>query len=444
MKKLSTLKSARAVALQTLIRVLDDNSYSNISLNNNLIKSNLSQADQNFAARIVYGTIQEKIYLEYQLRRLIKTKLKENYLYPLLLLSAYQIFFMDSVPNRAVLNEANKLAKEFGKKHSVGYKIVNGILHSLIRQGSVLPSAKDKIDYLSVKESTPKWLVSYLISHWGEQRAAKILASINKSAKNTVRVSHLAEQKLVKENLTNLGFAPVDSEIANDELILAHGGVFKTQLFHEGKLTIQDEAASLAVSAFNFSGNEKVLDACSAPGGKTVQIAENLPQGQVTALDIHEKKLNLVLANSRRMNVASKVLVKPLDARKADTVFDKGEFAKILVDAPCSGLGLIRRKPEIRYTKTKTDLINLQRIQLEILDHISSLIAAGGELVYSTCTITKEEDEDVVKSFLETHSQFELQPFTAGKLSAPSGMLKILPDSYDSDGFFIAKFIVRG
>ena len=144
------------------------------------------------------------------------------------------------------------------------------------------------------------------------------------------------------------------------------------------------------------------------------------------------------------MNVASKVLVKPLDARKADTVFDKGEFAKILVDAPCSGLGLIRRKPEIRYTKTKSDLINLQRIQLEILDHISSLISAGGELVYSTCTFTKEEDEDVVKSFLETHSQFELQPFTAGKLSAPSGMLKILPDSYDSDGFFIAKFIVRG
>ena len=129
MKKLSTLKSARAVALQTLIRVLDDNSYSNISLNNNLIKSNLSQADQNFAARIVYGTIQEKIYLEYQLRRLIKTKLKENYLYPLLLLSAYQIFFMDNVPNRAVLNEANKLAKEFGKKHSVGYKIEIGRAH---------------------------------------------------------------------------------------------------------------------------------------------------------------------------------------------------------------------------------------------------------------------------------------------------------------------------
>ena len=444
MIRLSAHKSARAVALATLIRVFRDGSYSNISFNNSLQETKLSQADQNLATRIVYGTIQEKIYLEYQFQGLLKTELKEDYLLPLLLMSAYQILFMNSIPDRAVLNEANNLAKEFGRKHSAGFKIVNGILRSFLRRGKILPDAEDKVLFLSVKESTPQWLVQYLINNWGENKAASILSSINKPAKNTVRISGLADFNLVKEKLTKLGFSPAKSQIAEDELVLTHGGVFKTSLFKEGKLTIQDEAASLAVSAFTFTGNEEVLDACSAPGGKTVQIAEKLKQGHVTALDIHKNKLGLVKQNGKRMNVASRINVKTMDARKADQTFKKGQFDKILVDAPCSGLGLIRRKPEIRYTKTLHDLSKLREIQLDILDHVSTLLSRDGELVYSTCTITREEDEDVVKAFLKSHTQFKLQPFTAGKLKATKGMLKILPDSYGSDGFFIAKFKMRG
>ena len=441
---MSAHKSARAVALATLIRVFRDGSYSNISFNNSLQETKLSQADQNLATRIVYGTIQEKIYLEYQFQGLLKTELKEDYLLPLLLMSAYQILFMNSIPDRAVLNEANNLAKEFGRKHSAGFKIVNGILRSFLRRGKILPDAEDEVLFLSVKESTPQWLVQYLINNWGENKAASILSSINKPAKNTVRISGLADFNLVKEELTKLGFSPAKSQIAEDELVLTHGGVFKTSLFKEGKLTIQDEAASLAVSAFTFTGNEEVLDACSAPGGKTIQIAEKLKQGHVTALDIHKNKLGLVKQNGKRMNVASRINVKTMDARKADQTFKKGQFDKILVDAPCSGLGLIRRKPEIRYTKTLHDLSKLREIQLDILDHVSTLLSRDGELVYSTCTITREEDEDVVKAFLKSHTQFKLQPFTAGKLKATKGMLKILPDSYGSDGFFIAKFKMRG
>ena len=444
MIRLSVHKSARSVALATLIRVFRDGSYSNISFSNNLQGTKLSQADQKLATRIVYGTIQEKIYLEYQFRGLLKTELKEDYLLPLLLMSAYQILFMNSIPDRAVLNEANNLAKEFGRKHSAGFKIVNGILRAFLRRGQILPDDKGKVLFLSVKESTPQWLVQYLINNWGENKAASILSSINKPAKNTVRISGLADFNLVKEELTKLGFSPAKSQIAEDELVLTHGGVFKTSLFKEGKLTIQDEAASLAVSAFTFTGNEEVLDACSAPGGKTVQIAEKLKQGHVTALDIHKNKLGLVKQNGKRMNVASRINVKTMDARKADQTFKKGQFDKILVDAPCSGLGLIRRKPEIRYTKTLHDLSKLREIQLDILDHVSTLLSRDGELVYSTCTITREEDEDVVKAFLKSHTQFKLQPFTAGKLKATKGMLKILPDSYGSDGFFIAKFKMRG
>lgn len=443
-KKLSMTKSARAIALETLIRVFRDGSYSNISLNNNLRGSQLSQTDRNFATRLVYGTIQYKIYLKYQLKGLVKTKLKEPYLKPLLLMSVYQIIFLDKVPNRATLNEANKLAKQFGGRHSSGFRIANGVLHALIRRGTILPDKIDSVKYLSVKASVPEWLVNYIITNWGEKGAASILSSINTPAKNSVRLSTLSDQKQTIAELKKLNFAPQDSKLASNELILSHGGVSTTPPFKEGKLTIQDEAASLVVEAFDFSGDEKVLDACSAPGGKTTQIAEYLPHGQVTALDIHEKKLRLVRQNANRMHVANRVVTKAMDARKVDQYFSGQQFAKILVDAPCSGLGLLRRKPEIRYTKSMRDLLNLQKIQLDILDHVSKILEENGELIYSTCTFAVEEDEKVVEIFLKNHPKFELRPFKLAKIESKTGMLKILPDSYGSDGFFIAKFVVRG
>ena len=433
--------TARSIALETLMSVLQNKSYSNLSLNNNLRQAKLSVTDQNLATNLVYGTIQYKIYLEYQLKGLVKTKLTEKYLEPLLM-SIYQIQFLDKIPTRAVLDEANKLAKKFGKHHSAGYRIVNGILRAFVRRGEVLPNKKDEVEYLSVKESFPKWLVEYFIKNWGLKKTEKMLISLNQPAKNSVRLA-LKDQKQTFFQLKKLGFNPEPSALASDSVILSHGGIVDTSLFKEGKLTVQDEAASLVVEAFDFKGDEEVLDACSAPGGKTVQIAEHLTTGHVTALDIHKKKLNLVHQNAERMDVADKVSTKAIDARKADECFSKGEFAKILVDAPCSGLGLLRRKPEIRYSKTKQDLVNLQKIQLDILEHVSGLLAQNGELVYSTCSISIQENEEVVEKFLKSHPNFELSKFKAGNLTS-NGMLKILPDSYDSDGFFIAKFKLRG
>lgn len=441
---MSTTKSARAIALETLIKVFENGSYSNISLNNSFKEAHLAQDDRNLATRIVYGTIQYKIFLEYQLTGLIKSKITEKYLKPLLLMSAYQLLFLDKIPARAVLDEANKLAKQFGRRHSSGFRLVNGILRSLTRRGVILPAKSDSIKYLSIKESFPTWLVNYFIANWGEKRTTSILASLNKSAKNCIRLSSLCTFNKTINELKKLGFEPQESQLAEFDIILKHGGIVQSNLFKEGKLTVQDEAASLAVDAFNFRGDEQVLDACSAPGGKTVQIAEYLTSGRVTALDIHEKKLRLVKQNAERMHVLDKVQTKAIDARKAQEYFSKGQFAKILVDAPCSGLGLLRRKPEIRYSKSKQDILSLQKIQLAILDHVAALLAVNGELVYSTCTITHEEDEDVVKKFLASHANFTLETFNAGKIEAKTGMLKILPDTYGSDGFFIAKLKLRG
>ena len=438
------MTSARSVALDTLIKVLNQNSYSNIALNHALEKSDLSERDKALATKIVYGTIQYKIFLDYQLKPLIKTKLKDKFIYPLLLMSAYQYFFLERIPTNAIFDEANKLAKKYGKKNSGSFRLVNGILRSLDRQGKLLPPKSDTKKYLSVKYSFPEWLVNYFITTFGQERAESVLKASNIPASTSIRI---ADKDLnpaqVQEQLSSVGIKSVPSKLTNHNLIIEHGNVANTELFKEGKITIQDSAASLAVDAFDFSGNEEVLDACSAPGGKTVQIAQHLTTGHVIALDIHQNKLALVQNAAQRLKVSDKIETKALDARKASEVFTKGQFNKILVDAPCSGLGLVRRKPEIRYGKSLRDIQHLSEIQKDILDQVSGLVAPNGELVYSTCTITKEEDEDVVKYFLDKHPNFELVPIKVGNLPKQN-FVKILPDEFDSDGFFIAKFKKRG
>lgn len=437
------MTNARSIALDTLIKVLNNNSYSNIALNHALEKSNLSKADKALATKIVYGTIQYKIYLEYQLRPLIKTKLKDKFIKPLLLMSAYQYFFLEKVPTNAIFDEANKLAKQFGKKNSGSFRLVNGILRSLDRRGEILPNKNNQIRYWSVKYSYPEWLVKYFVENFGAEEAQSILKSGNEALPVSIRVTANGKMDEVKAQLKKDGFEQSVTPLTDHNLFVHPGQVASSQLFKDGKITVQDSAASLAVDAFDFKGDEQVLDACAAPGGKTVQIAEHLTAGSVTALDIHENKLSLVKKAAERLKVSQKVKTKAIDARNAGESFTQGQFAKILVDAPCSGLGLIRRKPEIRYDKSLADIEHLSKIQLDILNSVAPLLEKNGELVYSTCTITKQEDEDVVKNFLKVHPDFELVNIQVGNLKQET-MVKILPNQYDSDGFFIAKFIRRG
>ncbi|MBP2056931.1 16S rRNA (cytosine967-C5)-methyltransferase [Lactobacillus colini] len=433
------MTNARSVALEILMKVFKQKSYSNIALNNALQKGDLSEIDKNLVTNIVYGTIQYKIFLEYQLKPLIKGKLKDRFIEPLLLMSAYQYFFLDKIPTNAIFDEANKLAKQYGRRNSGAYRMVNGILRSLDRQGKILPDKNNIVAYLSVKESFPEWLVEYLINNFGEAKAQSILSASNQPASNSVRIAVAPEfYREIEDEIIQEGYQYETSKLTNHNLLLNHGGIAHTDLFKQGKITIQDSASSLAVDAFDFTGQEEVLDACSAPGGKTVQIAENLTTGSVVALDIHENKLKLVKKAAKRLGVSDKIKTKALDARKAQEYFNKEKFDKILVDAPCSGLGLIKRKPEIRYEKSLADIRNLSKIQLDILDQVSDLLKSGGELVYSTCTISKEEDEGVVNTFLSRHPNFSLVPIQVGNLPRKD-QVRIFPDEYNSDGFFIAK-----
>lgn len=438
--KRSLQTNGRAVCLSALMRVLEHGAYSNLSLNLELKQAQLSSAERRLATRIFYGTIQRQLFLDYQLQGLVKTKLREGYLRPLLLMSLYQLCFLDRVPAAAVLDQANQLAKAFGKHHSAGYRIVNGILRSFQRRGVKLPPVEQTDAYWSVKESYPSWLVHYLRQHFGDRQAKQIMQACNQPAKTSVRVNHQADFDQVEAALQAAGFDPQRSKLSPTNL-LVNKSVVTSKWFQAGQLTVQDEAASLPVQAFSLTGHEQVLDACAAPGGKTVQLAECLPQGHVWALDLHQNKLQLIKDNAQRMQVADRISVRELDARKAADVFKPAQFQAILVDAPCSGLGLLRRKPEIRYTKSEQDLQQLSKIQLDLLLKIAPLLAPQGQLVYSTCTISVEEDEQVVQAFLEAAPQFALAPLPFGK-HEPTW--KILPSDYGSDGFFIAKFILRG
>ena len=438
------MADARMTALRGLSEVFGQGGYSNLVLERLMRNNELSGQERAFCTALFYGVVERRITLDWVLGRYSRQPVEK--LSPavrdILRMAVYQLLYMPSVPESAAVNEAVKETRQMKVASAAGY--VNGVLRSLQRRGELLPDQGDEPRYSSVKYSMPEWLVTYFFDNWGQNRAKKIMASLNEPAKNDVRVSALAAEGSVVKGLQEAGFDPQPSSLTAGSYALSRGGIVQSTFFKDGLLTVQDEAASLVAKAFDFKPDDQVLDACSAPGGKTIQMAEQVPDGQVTALDIHENKLGLVRQNAARMHVAGQVSTKAADARKAGEYFSARQFDKILIDAPCSGLGLLRRKPEIRYTKSMADLKNLAKIQLAILDHVAPLLKQGGELVYSTCSISVEENEDNVRAFLETHPDFELKPFATEKVASQSGMLKILPDTYHSDGFFIAKFTTRG
>lgn len=279
-------------------------------------------------------------------------------------MSIYQYHYLKRVPDWAVTNESIEIAKKRGNQGI--RKFVTGVLHAILRKGLAdLDQISDLTKRLSLKNSVPEWIVCELVRQYGEQSAAKILMAVNEPAHLVIRVNTaLTDLTTVKKQLTADNVEFRESDVAPNALVITSGKVIGSSLFTKGLITIQDESAMLAVDSMNVQAGDRVLDACAAPGGKTIQIAEHLDPslgGQVDALDIHEHKTSLIRKNAKRMHVADRVLTHTLDARKVKEQFADETFDKILVDAPCSGMGLLRRKPEIRYTKKLADCVNLHQ-----------------------------------------------------------------------------------
>ncbi len=437
--------NVRFVAVDILMKITTEQGYSNLLINDAINKTQLPSKDAKLLTELVYGVTSRRLLLQFYLSPFIANAKKvDPWVAQLLLLSIYQLFFLDRVPAHAILNDAVEIAKVKGNS-GIG-KFVNGVLRSIQRKGKPdTASISDQIARLSIEISMPRWLVEKLLETMSLQEVRNLGESLFKPSHVSARVNLLKlDREQAISRLEAEGFEVRKSKISPVGIIGEKGFLAGSTLFKKGELTIQDESSMLVAPALQIEPQHYVLDACAAPGGKTTHIATYLdPEkgGRVVALDIHQHKLALIQQNAERLQVANVVETKLLDAREVKQAFPEAIFDRILVDAPCSGLGLLRRKPDIKYSKTNDDFKKLQKIQLEILESVSTSLKFWGIMTYSTCTFTEEENEDVIQQFLAKHPDFEKIPVAGSETvqqSVNHQSVKIYPNQYETDGFFIS------
>lgn len=433
----------RYEAMQILNQVLNGGGYSNILINQCLSQQQLTTADQHLLVNLVYGVLQHKLTLDYFLEKYLqRQKHLQSWVQNLLRLSVYQMYYLDRIPDRAIFFEATQIAKAIGGQKVAG--LITAVLRNLQRDGWRSLTELSPLEHLSITASVPTWIIQSLKQQVGWQKTEKILTSLNQPPQISVRVNtNKITPKQLQTELEHDGFQVHPSQVSPGGLIIDKGSIIDSPWFQAGYCTMQDESSMLVAPALQVQKGMNILDACAAPGGKTTHIATylNNSQEQITALDLHAQKLRLIEQNARRLGVQQYITTKALDARQAGQEFSPQSFQRILVDAPCSGLGLLRRKPEIRYAKKAADLQQLAQIQLAILEAVAPLVALQGILLYSTCTILAPENQQVVAKFLKRNPEFSIIPVvTDWPLTQVhrGHFIQIYPDDYQTDGFFIA------
>lgn len=439
--------NVRDAALSILLAVDKNQAYSNLLLHQTIEKYKIDVKDRGLLTEITYGTLQHKLTLDYYLEPFIKGKV-DLWVRWLLRLSLYQMEYLTRIPAHAAVNEAVEIAKRRGHKGIAS--MVNGILRSILRQG--VPAVEDiqnPVERLSVETSHPQWLVERWVESYGFDETAAMLHENNIPPVQTVRVNMTrATVEDVLASLEEEGVKAKQSDMMPECIHLTNGTAARTKAFKEGLITIQDESSMMPANVLDPKPGMKVLDMCAAPGGKTTHMAERMENdGSILAMDLHPHKLDLIDENTARLGLDI-VQTAPVDGRKAADFLAKESYDAVLVDAPCSGLGVMRRKPDIKYTKREEDLESLQAIQLAILANAVQVLKPGGRLVYSTCTVDKRENEGTVEAFISTHPEMEREEITnlPEKLLAKqnNGMLQVFPQDFGSDGFFVAAFRKKG
>ena len=442
--------TVRSVALDILLKVEQGSGYSHLLIDQQMKQKTLSHKDEGLLTEIVYGTIQRQMTIDYYLEPFIQTKKSlQPWVTVLLRMSYYQMFFLDRIPDHAIIHEAVEIAKQRGHQ-GIG-SFVNGVLRNVRRKKQRdIADIVNKETRLAIETSHPEWLINRWIDAYGYD-TVKAMAEANLMKKPvSVRVQplkmtrHEAMTVLEKE-----GYAVEPSKISPQGIVIKEGNILHASLFKKGMLTIQDQSSMLVTEILNPKEHSFVLDTCSAPGGKTTHIAEKMQnKGNIHAYDIHKKKAQKVQDSAKHLGIDI-VVANGHDARKLDDYYDAETFDYILVDAPCSGLGVIRSKPEIKYHKTAEDIENLASIQLDILKHVAPMLKKSGTLVYSTCTVDKAENEAVIQQFLTTHDEFTVDESFIQELPVPlqqsNGItkygLQIFPQTMNTDGFFITRLV---
>ncbi len=452
---------ARLIAVRVLERVERVRAYADLALHEALAHSNLASADRALATELVYGTLRWRGRLDYLLRSALDRDLAE--LEPLVIttlrIGLYQICFSDRIPNTAAVDESVRCARALGAERATG--LVNAVLRRLARDADqvAFPELEeDALGHLEHALSLPRWIAERWLSDYGAEAAAALTRACNEPPPLTIRANRKrGDRDRLLEKLRGNFPAARACQLAPNGIVLGRkGDPGRDPLFLSGEYTVQDEASQLVLELLDVQPDDRVLDVCAAPGTKTTAIAEAQSEaGRVLALDRNAQRLNLVARSARRLGLSGistlrRDAAEPLTDLPTDAGLaappEGARFDRILVDAPCSGLGTLRRNPDARWRLRPGDPLQLADLQRAILESGAEVLRPGGTLVYSTCTILCEENEDVVRGFLANHPSFRLAskaelPATLSPVLDDDGFLRCFPHVQDSDGFFAARII---
>lgn len=430
------MTSAREVALQVLLDCRKRGAWSDSALSSAIRSAELNARDAGLASRLCYGVQQNQYLLDWYLEQLCSVALKK--LEPAVLvameLGLYQMTCLDRIPVRAAVDQSVELAHRWSKNpRSPG--LVNAVLRAYDRQKETMSQPKE----LWIRHSHPKWLVELFDRELKGEGTEALLEANNSQPATVVQTNTLkitAEKlkaRLEEEGVT----VEAHPQLSDCFTVTGTGDLEQLASFREGLFQVQDGAAKLAVLAADPKPGMKVLDACAAPGGKSFQTAMAMRnEGSILSCDLQEKKLGRISSGAERLGIDC-VTTRPMDGRVFDAELEKA-FDLVIADVPCSGLGIIRKKPDIRYKDPKP-LENLPQIQSEILENVSRYVFPGGALLYSTCTVLERENQAVVRAFLSRHPEYQLESFEIPIAGSCEGMVTLWPHIHGTDGFFIAK-----
>lgn len=447
--------SAREMALQVLTAVEEEDAFANLALNRIIERYRPGKLDRAFATELAYGALRRLNTLDWVLGQFVQKPLAS--LAPsvrgILRLGGYQLLFMDRVPPSAACNEAAEMAKRHG--HTGVVRFVNGVLRNVARNKNAIEFpelVRNPVEHIALRYSHPAWLVERWLAEYGAEETIALCRADNEPAPNMVRTNTLkSSREELAGRLREDGLLVRETAFAPEGLVLEGFFSIGSLASHrEGLFQVQDESSMLAGRALLPAPGARVLDACAAPGGKTTHLAQLMEnRGEIVAVDIHPHKLSLIEENCSRLGVT---VVKGMagDARSLpESLHGWADF--VLIDAPCTGLGVLRRRPDARWRKDPGQIPAIVALQAEILAGAARIVRPGGVLVYSTCSIAREENAGQVEKFLAAREDFtaaDLGPFLPAALDAEGtfsrGTLQLLPHRHGTDGFFIARMLKKG
>lgn len=438
------MANSRKTAVEILEKI-EDGAYLNLLLKTAL--NDMSDVDKKFTSALVYTTLENVLRIDYIINRFVSGKKVHHYIRNVLRIGICQLMFFESVPSSAAVNECVKLVASSKKRELKGF--CNAVLRNVSKSLGDIEypdSEKNPVEYLSVMYSYPEWLVEMYIRDYGYEFTENMLSYHKSDAFTTVR-----------PNLKKTDYDEFESELNRKQFYFEHGkylreayyvknitAVEHLKFYKNGKLTVQGESSMLASTAVSPENGDRILDMCAAPGGKTAFIYEKA-DADFISWDLYENRVEVMKANLARMGVQSDCAVKD------GTVFDEAYaeyFDKIILDAPCSALGLLYRKPDIKYNKSKDDITAIRDTQRSILENAAKYLKKGGILVYSTCTVNKRENDDNIDYFLNNHKEFyedDLSRFMPESLHKQirGGRLQLFPHINEIDGFFITRLVKK-